>query len=369
MEDSMFKNKDTLNGAGMPRRREPLSDTNLLMTITICLFVVMYVAAMIIWGSGFLNPQQIANMFNNNAWLIIIACGLTVVMISGGIDISVGGVVALVTMACALELQPGGSVTVSIAMALGIGLAFGIIQGFLIAYLEIQPFIVTMAGMFFARGTLTILSINPVKASLDSFIAMHEFRIDLPFIGTYGKAGNFIPTRLDPGALVAIAVVAGVFILLRWTRLGRDLYAVGGNRQSALMLGINVKRTKFYAHVISGLLAGIAGYVFLMDTGAGSYANAMFGEMKAIASSIIGGTLLTGGVGNVVGTLFGVLTLLTIDNVVRVVPQLREPWWQEITTGAMLTFFLLMQSIVLWRRGKGSFKLPIPKWIKPKSAP
>jgi len=349
----MFKKKNAQVDGSPKIRREPLTDTNLLMTITICLFFIMYVAAMLIWGSGFLNPQQVANMFNNNAWLIIVACGLTMVMISGSIDISVGGIVGLVTMACALELQPGGSMMLSIAMALGIGLAFGIIQGYLIAYLEIQPFIVTMAGMFFARGSLTILSINPVKASLESFIALHELRFDLPFIGTYGKAGNFIPTRIDPSALVAIAVVIIVFVILRWTRLGRNLYAIGGNKQSALMLGINVKRTMFYAHVLSGLLAGIAGYVFLMDTAAGSFANAMFGEMKAIAASIIGGTLLTGGVGNVIGTLFGVLTLLTIDNVVRVVPQLREPWWQEITTGAMLTFFLLMQSIVLWRRGKG----------------
>ena len=362
----MSKKKDEHAGEVIRRRSEPLTDTNLLMTITICLFFVMYIAAMLIWGSGFLNPQQIANMFNNNAWLIIIACGLTVVMISGGIDISVGGIVALVTMACALELQPEGSVPMSIAMALGIGLAFGIVQGFMISYLEIQPFIVTMAGMFFARGTLTILSINPVKATLDSFLAMHEYRIDLPFIGTYGREGNFIPTRLDPGALVAIAVVIAIFIILRWTKLGRNLYAVGGNKQSALMLGINVKRTKFYAHVISGLLAGIAGYVFLLDTGAGSFANAMFGEMKAIASSIIGGTLLTGGVGNVVGTLFGVLTLLTIDNVVRVVPQLREPWWQDITTGSMLTFFLLLQSIVLWSRGNGSLKQTLKGMISKK---
>ena len=362
----MFKKKNTQIGESPKIRREPLTDTNLLMTITICLFFIMYIVAMIVWGAGFLNPQQIANMFNNHAWLIIVACGLTMVMISGSIDISVGGIVALVTMACALELQPEGSIALSIAMAVGIGLVFGIIQGYLIAYLEIQPFIVTMAGMFFARGYLTILSINPVKATLDSFIALHELRFDLPFIGTYGKAGNFIPTRLNPTALIAIAVVIAVFIILKWTRLGRNLYAIGGNKQSALMLGINVKRTKFYAHVLSGLLAGIAGYVFLMDTAAGSFANAMYGEMKAIAASIIGGTLLTGGVGNVIGTLFGVFILITIDNVVRVVPELRDPWWQEITTGAMLTFFLLMQSIVLWSRGKGNMFKNIP-WLRSKN--
>ena len=362
----MSKNGFPLSGPKLRKRREPLTDTNLLLTITICIFVFIYVAAMLIWGGGFLNPQQFINMFNNNAWLIIIACGLTIVMIAGGIDISVGGVVALVTMACVLFINgPNGSVFGSIGLALAIGFAFGLVQGFLVAYLEIQPFIVTLAGMFFSRGMITILNVEPVKAKLDAFLVLKEYRMDIPFIGSYGKAGNFIPARVDPGALIALAVVSIVFVILRWTRLGRDLYAVGGNKQSALMLGINVKRTKFFSHLICGLLAGIAGYVYLMDKGAGSAANAVFGEMKAIASSIIGGTLLTGGVGNVIGTLFGALTLLTIDNVVRVVPELNKPWWQEITTGAMLCLFIVLQSVVLSRRGKG-FKFVLPKWLVPK---
>ena len=344
------------------RRREPLTDTNLLLTITICIFIGMYLLAMAIWGGGFLNPQQFINMFNNNAWLIIIACGLTIVMISGGIDISVGGVVALVTMACVLYLDSAGSIFGSILLAVGIGLAFGIVQGFLVAYLGIQPFIVTLAGMFFARGMITILSPEPLKARLDAFVAMKEFRFELSFIGSYGKAGNFIPARVDPGVLVALAVVLAIFVLLRWTKVGRNLYAVGGNSQSAMMLGINAKRTRFYAHLICGLLSGIAGYVFLLHTGAGSPANATFGEIKAIASSIIGGTLLTGGVGNVVGTLFGVMTLLTIDDVVRI-SGLNDPWWQSITTGAMLTFFILLQSVVLSRRGKG-WKPALPEWLR-----
>ena len=345
------------------RRREPFTDTNLLLTITICIFVGMYLLAMVIWGGGFLNPQQFINMFNNNAWLIIIACGLTVVMISGGIDISVGGVVAFVTMACVLFIDSeNGSIFGSILLAVGIGLGFGIVQGFLVAYLEIQPFIVTLAGMFFSKGMITVLSPEPLKAHMDAFVALKEFRFELMWIGSTGKAGNFIPARVDPGVLVALAVVLAIFIVLRWTKVGRNLYAVGGNSQSAMMLGINAKRTRFYAYLISGLLSGIAGYVFLLHTGAGSPANATFGEIKAIASSIIGGTLLTGGVGNVVGTLFGVMTLLTIDDVVRI-SGLNEPWWQSITTGAMLTFFILLQSIVLSRRGKG-FKLQLPDWLK-----
>jgi len=339
-------------------KREPLTDTNLLLAITICIFVGMYGTAMVVWGGGFLVPQQFLNIFNGNAWLIIISCGLTVVMIGAGIDISVGGVVALVVMSCVVYLDgEGGNVMGSIFLALGIGLAFGLIQGFLVAYLEIQPFIVSLAGMFFSRGMTTIVSPVPHTASNEAFLAIKEVRIELPweFLGAFGKAGNFIPARIDPGVIVALLVVLVVFIILRWTRFGRNLYAVGGNRQSALMLGINVRRTRFYSFLLCGVLSGIAGYVFLLHTGAGNAANATFGEIRAIASSIIGGTLLTGGVGNVIGTLFGVLTLVTINSIV-VASGLREPWWQSITTGAMLCFFILLQSVVLAHRKKGGSK-------------
>jgi len=324
----------------------------------------MYGTAMLVWGGGFLNPQQFIDIFNNNSWLIIISCGLTVVMIAGGIDISVGGIVALVTMSCVVFLDsPVGSILGSIGLALGIGIAFGFVQGFLISYLEIQPFIVTLAGMFFAKGMTTIVSPAPRTAVLAAFVTLKEMRIELPGIGSYGRMGNFIPARVDPGVLIALAVVLAVFIILKWTRFGRNLYAVGGNKQSALMLGINVNRTKFYSYLLCGLLSGIAGYVYLMHTGAGNASNATFAEMKAIASSIIGGTLLTGGVGNVIGTLFGVLTLVTINSIV-VASGLTKPWWQSITIGAMLCFFILLQSVVLARRGKGGFKPAFPQWMK-----
>jgi len=200
---------------------------------------------------------------------------------------------------------------------------------------------------------ITILSRDPYTATLDSFVALKDVRFDMPF-GRYTDAGNFIPARIELGVLIAVAVVLGVFIILRWTRLGRNFYAVGGNRQSALMLGINVRSTRFYSFVLSGLLAGIGGFVYLIHTGAGNAQNALFGEMRAIASSIIGGTLLTGGVGNVIGTLFGVLILSSI-NLIIVSAGISAPWWQQITTGALLTFFILLQSVVLARRGKGDF--------------
>ena len=332
-------------------KREPLTDTQLLMSITIGIFFVMYYLAMIILQGGFLHPQQVFDMLNDNASLIIVSCGLTVVMIGAGIDISVGAVTSLVVMSCVLYLNGGGSIAGSILLALCIGLAFGIVQGFLISYLEIQPFIVTLAGMFFARGMTTILSVNPQKVENEAFSTLRSIKIEINALGYTAPNGNFIPARMELGVVVALICVAFIFVFLKYIRTGRGFYAIGGNQQSALMLGINVKRTRFLSYVICGVLSGISGYVFMMHTGAGNATNAAGMEMNAIASSIIGGTLLTGGVGNVIGTFFGTLTLTTIKKIV-VSSGLNDPWWQSITTGGMLCFFNLLQSVVLNRRNR-----------------
>ena len=299
-------------------RREPLTDTQLLMTITICIFVGMYLLAMLIFKGGFLHAQQVFDMLNDNASLIIVSCGLTVVMIGRGIDISVGAVTSFVVMSCILYLNRGGSLFVSVLIALGIGLAFGIVQGFLISYLEIQPFIVTLAGMFFARGMTTILSVNPQKAAHEGFAKLRETKIVIPWLGYIAKNGKLVPARVELGVVVALCCLLTVFLLLMFHRLGRALYAIGGN---------------------------------MMHTGAANATNAAGMEMNAIASSIIGGTLLTGGVGNVVGTFFGTMTLTTIKKIV-VSSGLNAPWWQSITTGGMLCFFILLQSVVLSQRAR-----------------
>ena len=332
-------------------RREPLNNTQLLMTITICIFVVMYALAMAFLGGGFLRFQQVFDLLNENAALIIVACSLTIVMIGGGIDISVGGVIGLVVMSCVLYLNGGGNIFMTVLLAVGIGLGFGLVQGFLVSYLEIQPFIVTLAGMFFARGVTTMLSVNPQKVAHEGFKALMSTKVEMPLLGYTAKNGNLIPARMEIGVIIALCCVVLVYLALRYLKYGRNLYALGGNQQSALMLGINVRRIRFLSHVCSGLLAGIAGFVFMMHTGAGNATNAAGAEMNAIASSIIGGTLLTGGVGNVIGTFFGVMTLSTIKKIV-VTSGLKDPWWQSITTGAMLCLFILLQSVVLSRRGK-----------------
>lgn len=333
------------------KRREPLTDTQLLMTITISIFIVMYILAMAILQGGFLHAQQIFDLLNDNASLIIVSCGLTIVMIGGGIDISVGGVTSLVVMSCILYLNQGGNVLMAALIALGIGLAFGIVHGALISYLEIQPFIVTLAGMFFARGMTTILSVNPQKVDNEAFESLRNTKIEIPWLGYVAKNGNLVPARMELGVVIALLCVITVFVILMFNRLGRNFYAMGGNQQSALMLGINVKKTRFMSYLISGVLSGISGFVLMMHTGAGNATNAAGMEMNAIASSIIGGTLLTGGVGNIIGTFFGTMTLTTIKKIV-VSSGLKDPWWQSITTGGMLCFFILLQSIVLSKRQK-----------------
>ena len=329
-----------------------MNDTSLLLTITIVIFFLMYVGAIIFQGGGFSKPQMFFNILNANAALIITACGMSIVMISGGIDISVGGVVALVSMSCAVYLdKSGGSILGSILIAIGIGVAFGLVQGFLVAYLDIQPFIVSLAGMFFARGMTTIVNTAPFNVEDPEFVALKDTRVLIPFLGSYNKKGIFVPAYIEIGVIVALFLVVLLFVVLRWTRLGRSFYAVGGNKQSALMMGINVRRTKFISHMICSVMAGIGGYVYFLHVGSGSASHAMGMEMNAIASSIIGGTMLTGGVGNLIGTFFGVLSLSTIQNIVASAG-LDEAWWTGITIAAMLCIFLIIQSVVMAQKKK-----------------
>ena len=347
----MAKMKKTATGKN---KLKNMSDTNLLLLITVIVFFLMYIGAIVFQGGGFLKPQTFFNILNANAALLIASCGLSIVMITGSIDISVGGVAALVSMCCAVYLDHmGGNVVVSLLIAIGIGLAFGIVQGYLVAYLDIQPFIVSLAGMFFARGMTTIVHTNPFNVENKAFVALKDTRVVVPGMGTVDRIGKYVDAYVEIGVVVAVLLVILLFFVLRYTKLGRSFYAVGGNRQSALMLGINVKRTRFLAHLICGLLAGIGGYVYFLHVGSGAASHATGMEMNAIASSIIGGTLLTGGVGNIIGTFFGVMSLSTIQNIVSSAG-LDQAWWTGITVAAMLCLFLVIQSVIMARKSRSN---------------
>jgi len=334
--------------------KKTITDTALLLTITIVTFVIMYLVAIFGLGGGFKTFQAFFDLLNDKSALLIVSCGLSIVMITGGIDISVGGVIALVGMCCVIFMRDfGGSPFTALFVALAVGAAFGIVQGFLVAYLEIQPFIVTLAGMFFARGVTQIISSDHLNVEgNEAFDKILHAKIVIPGLGYVNNNDIYINAYIKIGVIVALVLVFVLFFMLQRTKLGRAFYAVGGNQQSALMLGINVKRTKFLSHLICSLLAGIAGYVFFITVGSGSGDNAMGYEMDAIASSIIGGTMLTGGVGNIIGTMFGVFSLSTIQKIVNAAG-LGDPWWTGITRAAMLCLFLVLQSIILIRKNKG----------------
>ena len=206
---------------GFGKKFKNISDTNLLLTITMVVFFAMYIGAILFQGAGFLKPQTFFNILNANAALIILSCGMSLVMITGGIDISVGGVTALVSMCCAVYLDyKGGNVAMAALIALAIGLGFGLVQGWLVAYLDIQPFIVTLAGMFFARGMTTIVNTNPFNVANEEFVALKNTRVIIPGMGSVNKLGKYVNAYVEIGVIVAILVVIILFCVL-FLRSGR----------------------------------------------------------------------------------------------------------------------------------------------------
>ena len=325
--------------------KKQLNGNSFLLFITVALFVAMYVAGMIVFADkGFAKPQMFLNLFITDAGLLVTSMGLTIVMISGGIDISVGSVTALVCMVTAVSMEKYGlNAYTTIAIALLIGLAYGIVQGFLVSYLEIQPFIVTLAGMFFGRGMTSIVSVDMISITNEVFLKWAKFKIYLP-IGSYNKKGVFLPAYIYPTVVIALLIWIAIMIIMKFTKFGRSIYAVGGNQQSALMMGLNVKKIKFQAYILDGILASIGGYLVCLNSCAGFVEQAKGMEMDAISASVIGGTLLSGGVGTPFGTLFGVLIKGTISSLITTQGTLSS-WWVRIVLSALLCFFIILQSV------------------------
>lgn len=324
---------------------------NFLLTVTIGMFAFMYLIGYILFGEqGFRTTQTFLNMLIDNTGLIIAAAGMTLVLIAGGIDISVGSVVGLVCMMLA-DLMENKAVPApaAIATVLAFGVLFGAVQGWLIAYLKLQPFIVTLAGMFFARGLTSMISVEQIAIKNPTFLAMAQKNIFMPFGATMNKRGKLLYPFIHPNVVIALVALVAVWYVCKYTRFGRSLFAVGGNEQSALLMGINVRLTKFKTYVLNGFLASLAGLAFCLNTTSGFVEQARGFEMEAIASAVIGGTLLTGGVGTVVGTFFGVLIKATIETFIRCDGTLSS-WWNKIVLSALLCFFIVLQSLfVIWK--------------------
>jgi simple sugar transport system permease protein len=344
-------------------KKHGISNTGILLIITITLFFVLHASSVLLfwndnfgWYSMFFNTY-----FNEKPYLLALALGLTVVMIAGSIDISVGSVTGLVAMVIAVMLTEHGIHAVwTIPAALGIGLVFGIVQGYLVAYMKIQPFIVTLAGMFFARGLISVIRPISVPIRDTIFLSWSGARLYIPFLYNYRRNLTRDTANLVPAAIIVLIAFIVIVVVLKYTRFGRSLYAVGGNAQSALLMGIDPQKTKFYAHIVCGLLAGIAGFVFTLGMPSGSPDYGRGYEIQAISASIIGGVMLSGGVGLPLGTFFGVLISLLVQRVVPLLGFL-EPAWPTIITSLFLFVFIVLQSVLsLMSKTEGGVKSLLP---------
>ncbi len=323
-----------------------LEGNQFLLLITIVLFFVMYAIGLIVFkDNNFGRLQVFLNLFISNAGLIVIAVSMTMVLITGGIDISVGSVVAMTCMLLAWMMEKKGIGAIpAVVMVLLVGVVFGLVQGFLIAYLNIQPFIVTLAGMFFARGMTAIISTEMISIKNEMFLSWAQAKMYFPFGGYVNKKGVIVNPYIYPSVVMALIVLVVIFLMLKYTKFGRSIYAVGGNEQSALLMGLNVRRTKLKVYILDGFLAAFGGFLFALNTCSGFVEQAKGFEMEAIAGAVIGGTLLTGGVGNVIGSLFGVLIKGTIETFITFQGTLSS-WWTKITIAALLAFFIILQSL------------------------
>ena len=327
-----------------------INGNSILLIITIVLFVVMYGAGCIIYADkGFTHLQTFLNVLINNAGLICVACGVTCVMLTGGIDISVGSLVAMDCMFLAVGMEHWGMKSpVLMLLVLLIGIVFGAVQGFCIAYLDIQPFIVTMAGLFFARGMTAVICTDQVSIVTDAlFVKLSSTKLNIPFgIGAYeNKKGVLQIPYIRASVVVALIIIVLIFLMLKYTKFGRSIYAVGGNSQSATLMGLDVRKTKMKTYVLSSFLTSIGGICYCLNTMCGTTTQATGLEMDAISSAVIGGTLLTGGVGNIIGTLFGVLINGTISTLVKSNGKLVSSW-ANIVTAILLCFFIILQAIL-----------------------
>lgn len=306
---------------------------NFSLVVTIILFILLFSAGSLKY-KGFFSAQVFLNLFIDNAYLIIIAVGITFVIISGGIDISVASLVAFVGMLSAFLLQIGLSPFLVMLLMLVIGTTGGFLMGYIIHHFKIQPFIATLAGQFFYRGACFIISTTSIIIDNPtySFIANHQIKLA-------PKA------YISISVVIALVVVAAGFVISRFTKFGRAVYAVGGNEYSASLMGLPVARTKVAVYSLSGFCGALGGIVFSFYTLSGYGLQNIGLEMDAIASSVIGGTLLTGGVGSIIGSMFGVLIQGIIQTIIIFQGNLSS-WWTKVAVASLLCLFIVLQRVI-----------------------
>jgi len=304
---------------------------------SLVLFVVMFTA--VVARYDFASPTQVfLNLLVDNAYLIVLAVGMTFVILTGGIDLSVGSVVALSTVILATALKAGWPMPLAVGAVLVVGPLLGLVMGLVIEYFDVQPFIATLAGMFLARGLCYVISVDtlPIKDQ-----TLRQFGLNYVYL----YEDKFIRWTV----VAALVVVVIAVYVLHQTRFGRTVYAVGGNRQSAQLMGLNASRARVSVYAISGLCAAFAGLLLGVQKLSGYSLNGIGLELDAIAAAVIGGVLLSGGVGFVLGSLIGVLVLGTIQTFVTAANL--DSYWTRIMTGVLLLMFVLVQRLLVRKPG------------------
>jgi ribose/xylose/arabinose/galactoside ABC-type transport system permease subunit len=314
-----------------PQRYLPVLATSTLLLVMFAVGAIRY--------DGFAAGQVVLNVLIDNAFLLVVAVGMTFVILTGGIDLSVGAVVALSTMISATLLeQHGWPPMAALPFVLLVGASLGFGMGCLIVFFDIQPFIVTLAGMFLARGLCYTISTDSISISDPFYRTMATAAVSLP-------GGSFI----SPSVVIALVIVAVGAYVLHLTRLGRTVYAVGGSQQSAVLMGLPVARTKIAVYTISGFCSALGGLLLSFYTLSGYSLHAIGMELDAIAAVVIGGTLLTGGSGYLAGTVVGVIVLGLIQTIISFQGNLSS-WWTKIFIGLLLLAFILLQRLVFARQ-------------------
>ncbi len=310
--------------------------------------VVIFIA-MIVYGETaygrIVQYSTMSNLLINNAHLVIVAVGMTMVIISGrgGIDLSVGAVIAFSSVSGVLLANAGWNPWLVMVLMVAIGTLFGLASGVLIQYFNVQPFIATLAMMFLARGLASTLSTKPERLADDSPIRSIG---DVTKVIDGPKVNDLMVT---PGVGIALVVVLAAFFVMHRTRLGRTIYAMGGSRQSAALMGLPVKRTILTIYTVSGSLSGLAAVVYTSRLGIAQNITGLGWELDAIAATVIGGTLLSGGAGYVLGSVVGAL-VLGLMNVLITRDGGIKPETTTIITGGILLVFVLLQRAITARR-------------------
>lgn len=310
---------------------------------------------------GMRNPQVFFNLFRNSAHLLISGIGMTFVILTGGIDLSVSGVVALTTVSSAVLLREGMNPWLVIVLMLLMGMSLGAVMGTFIIKLKVQPFIATLAGMWFARGMCFFISDDAVRIDDRVFHILGKTKILIPGLTEiFESQGRPVP-YISLAVVVAFILLVTAVYIAQMTRFGRTVYAIGGNEgrneQSARLMGLPVDRTKLLVYTFNGFCSALAGLAFCLfvESGHGLYAPGF--ELDVIASVVMGGTMLSGGSGYVFGTLFGVLVLAVTQVLIQFIGSLSS-WWTRIVIGVLTLIFIGVQSILANRKSRARTAQP-----------